>query len=119
MYEDEPTAPLDWQWLYAPEGATSAEEKCTSNPRKRKASEAFTSESSRSITGVHKGDEQYAIGDAVRLKAPRNEQWVALIVGFQEDDDDEKQASFMWFTSPKEIRNKAKRRNDALSVRAN
>ena len=58
------------------------------------------------------------LGDAVSLKAARNEQWVALITEFPPDEmEEEKGARFMWFTSPKEIRNKLKRRTDAMSVR--
>lgn len=125
MSEDELTsAPLNWEWLYSSPSATGAPDEAerSPNPLKRKASTAFTSSSDRRIIGVCKGTEQYMLGDAVRLKAARNEQWVALIVDFLREgsgeDEDEKEAKFMWFTSPKEIRNKAKRRGDALSVRA-
>ena len=58
------------------------------------------------------------IGDCVLLKAESsNEAWVGLICDFQEDEESgEKQAYFMWFSTEKEIRNKAKKRTDFLPV---
>ena len=56
-------------------------------------------------------------GDCVLLKADSaHEAWVGLVCGFQEDHNGEKLANFMWFSSDKEIRNKQKKRTDALSV---
>jgi origin recognition complex subunit 1 len=53
------------------------------------------------------------IGDCVLLKADgSNEAWVALICEFVEDEDGDKAANFMWFSSEKEIRNKEKKRMD-------
>lgn len=71
------------------------------------------------------------IGDTVALKADRNDVWVAVVTDFidrdtttHDDDDDDvdslsssaqaKSARFMWLTSPKEIYNRQKRRDDAL-----
>lgn len=105
----------DWQWIYE-EGEVSCVE--TNSPsKKRKASEAFGQASERQIVGAQKGSLLLRLGDAVLLKAARNEQWVALVTEFLPDEtEDGKEARFMWFTSPKEIRNKAKRRTDAMSV---
>lgn len=106
---------LDWEWIY--EEATAADDGASTS-RKRKASEAFAQLDSRRIVGAKKGDEEYRIGDAVILKAPRNETWVAMLYEFLEDEsEDGKEAKLMWFTSPKDIRNKIKRRTDAMSVR--
>jgi len=103
----------DWDWIYEdviPESPSSS--------RKRKAADAFESPARRRIVGARSADFEVRIGDAIRLKADRNETWVALIRDFVEDEEgDEKMASFMWFTSGQEIRNKAKRRNDQLPVR--
>jgi len=103
----------DWDWIYediSPESPSSS--------RKRKASDAFEAPAPPRIVGARSADFEVRIGDAIRLKADRNETWVALIRDFVEDDEgDEKMASFMWFTSGQEIRNKAKRRNDQLPVR--
>lgn len=105
----------DWQWIYE-EGASTSDPSSTS--KKRKASEAFGAASRPRIVAARKGPLLLRLGDAVSLKAARNEQWVALITEFLPDEmEEEKAAKFMWFTSPKEIRNKAKRRNDAMSVR--
>ncbi|KAF2222964.1 P-loop containing nucleoside triphosphate hydrolase protein [Elsinoe ampelina] len=74
------------------------------------------------IVGARMGNFQCAIGDAVLLKAAGNEAWVAIVTGFSEgeieDDEGEmiwsKKASFLWFSSEKEIKNSAKKRDDAL-----
>ncbi|KAK3059999.1 hypothetical protein LTS18_009570, partial [Coniosporium uncinatum] len=55
------------------------------------------------------------VGDIVLLKAENNEAWVGIICAFFDDEEqDEKMANFMWFSTPREIRNKMKRRSDAL-----
>ncbi|MCJ1314348.1 Origin recognition complex, subunit 1 [Agyrium rufum] len=68
------------------------------------------------IIGAYMGDFRCYIGDAVLLKAesPIKEAWVGLISSFIEvEEDGEKQARFMWFSSEQEIRNQAKKRKDA------
>ena len=72
----------------------------------------------RAIIGAHMGNFQCRLGDCVLLKAEgSNEAWVGLIVAFEEDEvEDEKMANFMWFSTEKEIRNKQKKRTDALPV---
>jgi origin recognition complex subunit 1 len=88
----------------------------------------------RRIVGARMGDFQCLLGDTVLLKAADNESWVGLIHEFFEqdavdgseyDDDDnygngqrDKMARFLWFNSPHEIRNRNKRRTDALTVSA-
>ncbi|KAI4097361.1 MAG: hypothetical protein LQ348_000401 [Seirophora lacunosa] len=68
------------------------------------------------IVGARMGDFQCAIGDCCLLKAEgTNEAWVGIICDFEEDDEDcGKGANFMWFSTEKEIRNKQKKRMDAL-----
>ncbi|KAL8654796.1 MAG: hypothetical protein Q9210_001288 [Variospora velana] len=68
------------------------------------------------IVGARMGDFQCAIGDCCLLKAEgTNEAWVGIICAFEEDyEDGEKGANFMWFSTEKEIRNKQKKRTDAL-----
>lgn len=109
----------EWEWLYEDvpnEEVTNPDS--PSDTRKRKATEAFETDSKRRIVGAQSGSFEVRVGDAIRLKADRNETWVALIQGFVEDEEEEeKMAKFLWFTSGKEIRNKAKRRNDQLFVR--
>lgn len=66
------------------------------------------------IVGARIGQFECRVGDCVLLKADgSNEAWVALICEFVDDDDDgEKAANFMWFSTEKEIRNKDKKRSD-------
>ncbi|KAL8781652.1 MAG: hypothetical protein Q9213_005917 [Squamulea squamosa] len=67
------------------------------------------------IIGARMGDFQCAVGDCCLLKAEgTNEAWVGIICAFEEDEDGGKGANFMWFSTEKEIRNKQKKRTDAL-----
>lgn len=110
---DLPDVHEEWEWIYDDAAETTAAESPSSS-RKRTAAEAFDT---RQIIGARSGSFDVRVGDAIRLKADRNETWVALIREFVDDEEeDEKMASFMWFTSGREIRNKAKRRNDQLPV---
>ncbi|KAH7028378.1 P-loop containing nucleoside triphosphate hydrolase protein [Macrophomina phaseolina] len=73
----------------------------------------------RSIIGARMGNFECRLGDTVLLKAEGNEAWVGIVCDlFDGRDDDadeaEKMANFMWFSTPKEIRNKARRRTDYL-----
>lgn len=70
-----------------------------------------------SITGARMGSFQCMVGDCVLLKAEcSNEAWVGLICDFQEEEEGEKTANFMWFSTEKEIMNKEKKRKDFLPV---
>lgn len=89
---------LPWEWIYSNE------------PAKRAGDE-------RDVVGARMGDFQCMVGDCVLLKAEgTNEAWIGLICTFEEDDDGEKAANFMWFSTEKEIWNKQKKRTDALPV---
>jgi origin recognition complex subunit 1 len=101
-YED-----LPWQWIYKHETEPN-----DATPRKREAAPSLPE---RRIVGARMGAFQCKIGDAVLLKAEGNLAWVGLVSEFYEDkEDDEKMAKFMWFSSEREIRNNAKKRTDAL-----
>jgi origin recognition complex subunit 1 len=82
-----------WEWIYSSEPGSESD-----------------------IIGARMGDFQCMVGDCVFLKAEGNgEAWIGLICHFEEDEeDDEKMANFMWFSTEREIRNKQKKRTDAL-----
>ncbi|KAI9655355.1 MAG: Origin recognition complex, subunit 1 [Bathelium mastoideum] len=68
------------------------------------------------IVGARMGAFECRRGDTVLLKAEGNAAWVGIICYFLEDEEDEdreKMANFMWFSSEKEIVNK-KKRTDCL-----
>ena len=70
------------------------------------------------IIGARMGSFQCMVGECVFLKAEgAGEAWIGLICDFQEDEEDGKAANFMWFSTEREIRNKQKKRTDALPVR--
>ncbi|KAF2746432.1 P-loop containing nucleoside triphosphate hydrolase protein [Sporormia fimetaria CBS 119925] len=104
-YEDHP-----WEWIYEDSDAESAQ---NATPRKRKA--ATTTSQGRCIVGARMGNFTCRLGDTVLLKAEGNAAWVGIICEFlEEEEEDEKMARFMWFSSEKEIRNKTKKRTDFL-----
>ena len=83
-----------WEWIYAKDHGAH----------------------SQTIVGACMGDFSCSLGDCVLLKAEGSkEAWVGLICDFL-DNDVEKAANFMWFSSEKEIRNKQKKRTDAMPV---
>jgi origin recognition complex subunit 1 len=62
------------------------------------------------------GSFECRLGDTVLLKADGSgEAWVGIICDFQADEDGDKAANFMWFSSAQEIRN-PKKRTDFLEV---
>ena len=86
-----------WEWLYD-------EHKGSKN-------------SEKDIVGARMSTFECMIGDCVLLKAEgTHEAWIGLICDFEDDEEDGKMANFMWFSTDREIRNKQKKRNDALSV---
>jgi origin recognition complex subunit 1 len=107
-YEDFP-----WEWIYEETGEAATVQDAT--PRKRKAAPSV---STRRIVGARMGNFVCKQGDTVLLKAEGNQAWVGLICDFFEDEDEgEKMAKFMWFSSEREIRNKSSKRTDYLPVR--
>ena len=62
------------------------------------------------------GSFECRIGECVLLKAEgTHEAWIGLICDFEENEDG-MMANFMWFSTEREIRNKQKKRTDALQV---
>jgi len=103
---------LPWEWIYSGED----ERKDAQGTPSRKT-KAGPSGSRKDIMGARMGSFECRLGDTVLLKAEGNEAWVGIICDFKEDaEEDEKVANFMWFSTPKEIRNKVKKRTDALHV---
>jgi origin recognition complex subunit 1 len=102
---------LPWEFIYdvqEPERNGDAE-----GERKRRKI------AGKKAIGARMGNFECRIGDCVMLKADgSNEAWVAIICEFLEDEEDgEKAANFMWFSTEKEIRNKEKKRSDFYWVR--
>ncbi|KAK4127139.1 P-loop containing nucleoside triphosphate hydrolase protein [Parathielavia appendiculata] len=93
-----------WEWIYDEEVIN--EDPTADNWRKRKRATAYQAQ----IIGARMGNFECYLGDTVLLKAEGNsEAWVGIIRNFQVDEDGEKAADFMWFSSPHEIRNPKKR----------
>ena len=86
-----------WEWIYDENDQGDAEDEA--------------------IVGARMGNFECKIGDCVLLKAEgAGEAWIGLICDFQDDEDGEKAANFMWFSTEREIRNKEKKRKDFLPV---
>lgn len=103
---------LPWEWIYADKQEPSqAQEDVTVRKRKR------ITEDQPKIIAARMGSFVCSLGDIVFLKAEGSgEAWIAIISDFVEDEDGDKAANFMWFSSEKEIRNKDKKRTDHLWV---
>lgn len=100
-----------WEWIYArrsqSSGASSGdEEDGTQNGQ---------------VVGARMGGFKCRLGDCVLLKADgaSHEAWIGIITEFHDDVEEKgrKGANFMWFSTEKEIRNKQKKRTDAMQVR--
>ncbi|KAL6706518.1 Origin recognition complex, subunit 1 [Coniothyrium glycines] len=106
-YEDHP-----WEWIYAAATTEEPQPATSATPKKRKAAAAL---SARRIVGARMGSFRCKVGDTVLLKAEGNQAWVGIVCDFFEDlEQDEKMAKFLWFSSEKEIRNQNKKRTDFL-----
>ncbi|KAI0025611.1 P-loop containing nucleoside triphosphate hydrolase protein [Xylariomycetidae sp. FL0641] len=68
------------------------------------------------IVGARTGSFECRVGDCVLLKSDGPTQaWAAIITDFiEEDDDGEKAADFLWFSSESETRNRHRKRKDFL-----
>lgn len=99
-----------WEWIYDKEVADA--EPTEENGRKRKRTAAPQAQ----IKGARMGSFECYLGDIMLLKAERtSEAWVGIICDFQVDEEGDKAANFMWFSSAQEIRN-PKKRTDFLEV---
>ena len=103
---------LPWEWIYS-EAPSQQLDEGEASSRKRKRPRC-----SSNIAGARFGNFECRIGDTVLVKAEgSNEAWVAIICEFVMNELDEMAASFMWFSTEKEVRNKEKKRKDFLPVR--
>lgn len=85
--------------------------------KEREARRRSSGASRQKIIGAKMGQFECKVGDTVLLKAEgNNEAWVGIICEFMEEED-EKVANFMWFSTEKEIRNKEKKRKDFVPVK--
>jgi hypothetical protein len=108
-YEDHP-----WEWIYqSPHDSPVKSDRHEARKRKRD-----TDNKSR-VVGARMGGFECYIGECVLLKAEgSHEAWVGIITEFVESDEDgDKAANFLWFSSENEIRNREKKRTDNLPVR--
>jgi len=108
------TDDLPWEWIYehGDEPEPQPAEENGTGPRKRKRA-AAQHLNIRKIIGARMGAFECGLGDTVLLKAEgSNEAWVGIVYEFLDDEEGEKAASFMWFSSEKEIRNSEKKRKD-------
>ena len=131
-YEDHP-----WEWIYATRepldtggnamasdgdvsdssGDKNSGAASTQKSRRSRGSRNGSRKHEKKIIGARTGQFHCKIGDCVLLKAEgTSESWVGIICEFLEDEEDEKVANFMWFSTQKEIRNSAKKRLDFLQV---
>ncbi|KAF3059349.1 Origin recognition complex subunit 1 [Daldinia childiae] len=92
-----------WEWIYR-------EAESSGSPTKRKRN------AHHGIVGARMGTFECYVGDCVLLKADgSNEAWVAIVAEFREaDEDGDKAANFLWFSTEKEIRNSDRKRTDFL-----
>ncbi|KAK7563478.1 P-loop containing nucleoside triphosphate hydrolase protein [Phyllosticta citricarpa] len=102
---------LPWEWIYS--GGQDADDASQDKPRKRGRPRK------KKIVGARNGSFECQLGDAVLLKAETNEAYVGLVVDLfdgsdEETGEDTKMANMMWFSTPREIRNKARMRSDYL-----
>lgn len=103
---------LPWEWVYDEEVADEEPAAENGNGRKRKR----PTENQAQIIGARIGSFECRLGDTVLLKAEgSNEAWVGIICDFQVDEDGDKAANFMWFSSAHELRS-PKKRTDFLEV---
>ncbi|KAK9780732.1 putative P-loop containing nucleoside triphosphate hydrolase protein [Seiridium cardinale] len=100
-----------WEWIHQSPGDTPAKSDRPESTRKRKRDDG-----QGRITGARMGNFECYIGDCVLLKAEgSHEAWVGIITEFVDNDEDgDKAANFLWFSSENEIRNKQKKRTDSL-----
>ncbi|OTA51924.1 P-loop containing nucleoside triphosphate hydrolase protein [Hypoxylon sp. EC38] len=92
-----------WEWIYR-------RKQLPDSIAKRKRNDQ------QGIVGARMGTFECYVGDCVLLKADgSNEAWVAIITEFREEDEDgDKAANFLWFSTEKEIRNSDRKRTDFL-----
>jgi origin recognition complex subunit 1 len=111
---------LPWEWIYGSDLENAKDQKTMLGKKRKRGENSLDADKDekQKIVGAKMGSFTCQVGDAVMLKAADNQAWVGLICEFREDEESgEKEAYFMWFSSPDEIRNKAKKKTDFLPVR--
>lgn len=106
-----------WEWVYAENVPDEEEQEQDQRRGKKKRGRVTNAQESQTIIGARMGTFECRLGDCVFLKAEgaTSEAWVGIICNFEEDEEDEQKcANFMWFSTEKEIRNKQKKRTDAM-----
>ncbi|KAJ9667545.1 Origin recognition complex, subunit 1 [Coniosporium apollinis] len=111
-----------WEWIYEEEehdhGLQEPDKQNGASKKRARNASSPSPSTGKQIIGARMGKFSCRIGDTVLLKADGNEAWVGIICDFlwKENDDGvmQKHANFMWFSTPREIRNKVKKRDDAL-----
>lgn len=105
-YEDHP-----WEWILQSAPSSPAKSDRAESARKRKRGDGHGR-----IVGARMGNFECYLGETVLLKAEgSHEAWVGIITEFIDDDEDgDKAAHFLWFSSEKEIRSREKKRTDFL-----
>ncbi|KAK4211413.1 P-loop containing nucleoside triphosphate hydrolase protein [Rhypophila decipiens] len=105
-----------WEWIYDrekntdPDSETVDENGPASRKRKRAALQALQQPT---IVGARMGEFECYLGEIMLLKAEgSHEAWVGIITEFLDDEEGDKAATFMWFSSEREIRNSEKKRKD-------
>ena len=105
-----------WEWIYEDESSEPGDAPQDGKKRKRTTTTTTTTTHNAEIIGARMGSFECYLGETMLLKAEgSNEAWVGIICDFQIDEDGEKAANFMWFSSQQEIRS-AKKRTDYLEV---
>ncbi|KAK4457410.1 P-loop containing nucleoside triphosphate hydrolase protein [Cladorrhinum samala] len=105
-----------WEWIYEDESSEPGDAPQDGKKRKRTTTTTTTTTTTHNgeIIGARMGSFECYLGETMLLKAEgSNEAWVGIICDFQIDEDGEKAANFMWFSSQQEIRS-AKKRTDYL-----
>lgn len=110
------TDDLPWEWIYdRVEDQAPSPPHEDNGPASKKRKRAPAKQDGPKIVGARMGGFQCAVGDIVLLKAEgSNEAWIGIICEFLDDEDGDKAANFMWFSSEKEIRNSDRKRQDFL-----
>ena len=112
---------IPWHWVYAAEPQTEDGGDAAKTPTRKRKAKAMNEPPKKRIIGAQMGDFSCSIGDAVLLKSPeQGKDWVGIISHFSEvneDNEDEMNASIMWFCSPEELSRgskKSRMRTDIL-----
>ncbi|KAL2266570.1 hypothetical protein VTJ83DRAFT_5922 [Remersonia thermophila] len=98
-----------WEWIYETTNDAADDDESTAETGRQRKRTAAASNEPR-IVGARMGRFECRLGDTMLLKAQgSHEAWVGIICDLLVDEDGDKAANFMWFSSANEIRNPKKR----------